>query len=85
VQLGERDLVPVISGGDAILCADRVEPHIDPGQIWATEDFRRELARKPSLLRATPIPGPDGGDRFNLKKEGGPEPDLWVQLYRLEL
>jgi class 3 adenylate cyclase len=85
VQLGERDLAPVIDGGDAILCAARVEPHVDPGQIWATEDFRRELARKPSLWRATPIPGPDGGDSFNVKKEGGPEPDLWVRLYRLEL
>ena len=85
VQLGDRDLVPTIDGGDAILCAARVEPHVDPGQIWATEDFRRELARKPSLWRATPIAGPDGGDRFNVKKAGGPEPDLWVRLYRLEL
>jgi hypothetical protein len=85
VQMHERDLVPVIAGGDAILCAARVEPHVEPGQIWATEDFRRELARKPSLWRATPIPGPDGGDRFNVKKEGGPELDLWVRLYRLEL
>jgi hypothetical protein len=24
-------------------------------------------------------------DRFNVKKEGGTEPDLWVRLYRLEL
>ena len=85
VQMHERDLVPVIAGGDAILCAARVEPHVEPGQIWATEDFRRELARKPSLWRATPIPGPDGGDRFNVKKDGGPELDLWVRLYRLEL
>ena len=85
VQVREHDLRPVIAGGDAILCAARVEPHVDPGQIWATEYFRRELARKPSLWRATPIPAPDGGDRFNVKKESGPEPDLWVLLYRLEL
>jgi hypothetical protein len=65
----ERDLVPVIAGGDAILCAAQVEPHVEPGQIWATDDFRRELARKPSLWRATPVAGPDGGDRFNVKKE----------------
>src|SRR5712692_480489 len=61
VQIRERDLVPVIAGGAAILCAARAEPHVDPGQIWATEDFRRELARKPSLWRATPVQGPDGG------------------------
>jgi len=85
VQMREHDLAPVIAGGDAILCAARVEPNVEPGQIWATEDFRRELARKPSLWRATPIPAPDGSDRFNVKKESSPEPDLWVLLYRLEL
>ena len=27
---------------------------------------------------------PDGGDRFNIKKLGSPEPDAWMCLYRLE-
>jgi hypothetical protein len=26
----------------------------------------------------------DGSDRFNVKKAGRAEPDLWVRLYRLE-
>jgi len=72
------------AGGDAILCAARVEPRVEPGQIWATEEFRQQLSQKPSLWRTTPVPGP-AGDRFNVKKEGGIEPDLWVRLYRLEL
>jgi len=86
VQTRQRpeDPVVVIAGGDAILCTARVEPHVEPGQIWATEEFRQELSRKPSLWRTTPVPGP-AGDRFNVKKEGGIEPDLWVRLYRLEL
>jgi class 3 adenylate cyclase len=86
VQTRQRvgDLETVIAGGDAILCAARVEPHVEPGQIWATEEFRDELARRPSLWRTSPIAGPAGG-RFNVKKEGGSEPDLWVRLYRLEL
>ncbi len=86
VQTRQRpeDPVVVIAGGDAILCTARVEPHVEPGQIWATEEFRQELSRKPSLWRTTPVPGPSG-DRFNVKKEGGTEPDLWVRLYRLEL
>jgi class 3 adenylate cyclase len=75
----------VIAGGDAILCVTRVEPYVEPGQIWATEDFCRQLSRRPSLWRATPVRGPDGGDRFNVKKASGTEPDLWVRLYRLEL
>jgi hypothetical protein len=57
---------------------------VEPGQIWATEEFCQELAQKPSLWRATPIPGPDGAERVDVKKDGRKEPDLWVRLYRLE-
>jgi class 3 adenylate cyclase len=81
----DGDTPPVIAGGDAILCVVRVEPLVEPGQIWATEDFQRELIRHPSLWRTTLVPAPDGADRFNAKKEASAEPDLWVRLYRLEL
>jgi hypothetical protein len=81
----EEDLAPVLSGGDAILCVTRVEPYVAPGQIWATDEFRQQLIMRPSLWRTSPIPGPGGADRFNVKKDGGTEPDLWVRLYRLEL
>ena len=77
------DGMPSISGGEAILLATRVESHVDPGQIWATEEFRQQLLQRPSLWRTTPMRGP-GGDCFNVKKEGGIESDLWVRLYRLE-
>jgi len=81
-RVGDR--LPSIGGGEAILLATRVEPHVDPGQIWATEEFRQQLFQRPSLWRTTPMPGPGDGDCFNIKKEGGVEPDLWVRLYRLE-
>ena len=81
----DSDLAAVIVGGDAILCAARVEPHVEPGQIWATEEFRHELSQRPSLWRTTRVPGRDSGDRFNVKKAGSAEPDLWVHLFRLEL
>jgi class 3 adenylate cyclase len=84
MQPSAGDAPPIVVGGDAILCATRVEPHVLPGQIWATEDFRKELAQKPSLWRTTQMITPDGSDRFNVKKVGRTEPDLWVQLYRLE-
>jgi hypothetical protein len=83
-QQRDGDRSPVIAGGDAILCAARVEPYVEPGQIWATGEFRQQLLQKPSLWRTTEVPGPDGGPRFNVKKEGSSEPDFWVQLYRLE-
>jgi class 3 adenylate cyclase len=73
-----------IVGGDAVLCASRVEPIVEPGQIWATEEFREQLAQRPSLWRTTAIPAPGGDDRVNVRKPGGDEPDLWVRLFRLE-
>jgi class 3 adenylate cyclase len=78
------DAPPIVLGGSAILCATRVEPHVLPGQIWVTEEFRQQLAEKPSLWRTTQVSTPDGGVCFNVKKEGRAEPDLWVRLYRLE-
>ena len=72
----------IIAGGEAVLCAARVEPQVQPGQIWATEEFRQQLTQRPSLWRTTPVRGPGGDDRINVKKEA--EPDLWVRLYRLE-
>jgi hypothetical protein len=57
---------------------------VEPGQIWATEEFRQVLIERPSLWRTTELAAPEGGDRFNVKKEGREEPDLWVRLYRLE-
>ena len=68
----------VIAGGDAVLCAARIEPHVEPGQIWATEEFRQQLAPTPSLWRTTPVPGRMTTERFNVKK--ATEPDLWVRL-----
>lgn len=78
----ESDGATVVGGGEAVLCAVRVEPHVEPGQIWATEEFRAQLARQPSLWRTSPVTLPGGEERFNAKK--GDEPDLWVRLYRLE-
>ena len=78
------DGTEIIAGGDGVLCAVRVEPRVEPGQIWVTEEFRTQLAERPSLWRTTPVTGPDGGNRINVKKEGGTDPDLWVELYRLE-
>jgi hypothetical protein len=75
---------PAVMGGGAILCATRVEPVVSPGQIWVTEEFRVELSKRPSLWRATAVEAPGGEERFNVKKAGGSEPDLWVRLYRLE-
>lgn len=80
----DSDLARVIVGGDAVLCAARVEPIVEPGQVWATEEFREQLQARPSLWRTVPIEPPNGDGRFNVGKAGGHEPELWVRLYRLE-
>lgn len=86
VQTRQRDtdLATLIVGGEAVLCAARVEPVIEPGQVWSTEEFRQQLMERPSLWRTVPIPGPGADQRFNVSKSAGGEPDLWVRLYRLE-
>ncbi|HET9763930.1 MAG TPA: hypothetical protein VFR50_10455 [Casimicrobiaceae bacterium] len=84
MQPSVGDQPATVAGGDAILYATRVEPHVVPGQIWATEEFRQELGKRPSLWRTTEVAGSDGSNRINVKKDGRSEPDLWVNLYRLE-
>jgi class 3 adenylate cyclase len=86
VQTRERevDLRRTVVGGAAILCASRVEPFVEPGQIWATEEFREQFLQRPSLWRTTPLRPPTGGELFNVRKDGSDEPELWVRLHRLE-
>ena len=86
VQLRERDidLRLAVVGGTAILCAARVEPVVEPGQIWATDEFREQFVQRPSLWRTTPLRPSMGGELFNVSKKGSAEPPMWVRLHRLE-
>ena len=52
-RLRDLDLRPTIAGGAAILCAARLEPLVEPGQIWATDAFREQFLQRPSLWRMT--------------------------------
>jgi class 3 adenylate cyclase len=46
-----------VAGGDAVLCAARVEPLVEPGQIWATDEFRQQLAPAPVVVAHGGIAG----------------------------
>jgi class 3 adenylate cyclase len=79
-------------GGSAVQLAARIEPHVRPGEIWATEAFRTRLEAGPTLYAATEIPRapteraeePAGSEgMFNVKKAGSLEPDIWVHLFRI--
>jgi len=80
----DSDLQQAVVGGSAILCAARVEPVVEPGQIWATEAFREQFVQRPSLWRTVPLAPPTGEEQFNVAKISGGEPPLWVRLHRLE-
>ena len=86
VNTRQRDHAPGsdIVGGEAVLCAARVETIVTPGQVWVTEEFREQFLQRPSLWRTVPITLSGGGERVNVRKAGTDEPDLWVRLYRLE-
>lgn len=64
----------------------RLEPHVTPGQIWVTEEFREVLSEHPGLYRAVPL---DDGDSesarepLNIKKRGSDEPDEFISVYRI--
>ena len=57
---------------------------VEPGQIWATEEFREQFLQRPSLWRTTPLRPLTGGDSFDVSKKDSNEPAMWVRLHRLE-
>jgi hypothetical protein len=66
---------------------------VDADDIRVAEDFDESLLYRTPEIDAFLMPGrddkfivpaPTGNDLFNVKKQGTPEPDLWVRLYRLE-
>jgi class 3 adenylate cyclase len=67
-----------VAGGTAMLRVARMEPLVAPGETWASEEFREELAKQPSLYRAVEI---EGG--MNLKKAGSSEEDAFIRVYRV--
>ena len=89
----ERDAagtaVGIRRGHDVLQNVARIEPLVDPSQVWVTERFKEALERAPSFYRAEPIDpavraerrSPDG--EFNVKKAGSPEEDRFLRLYRI--
>ena len=67
----------------------RIEPLVEPSEIWVTERFKEALEQAPSFYRAEPIdPGVRGDVRaadgtFNVKKPGSSEDDELVRLFRV--
>jgi hypothetical protein len=83
------DVTGVRRGHDVLRNVARIEPFVEPNQIWVTDRFKAMLERSPSFYRAEPI-APDvrpavraSDGAFNVKKSGSSEDDHWLQLFRI--
>ncbi len=78
----------VVVGGEPLRRAARIEPFVDAGEIWATDEFRQALEARPTRYQATPVHPPEGAGgpegATNVRKTGSSEPDIWVRLFRVE-
>jgi hypothetical protein len=81
--------VGIRRGHDVLQNVARIEPLVDPSQVWVTERFKDALERAPSFYRAEAIEpdvraelrSTDG--RFNVKKTGSREEDRFLRLFRI--
>jgi hypothetical protein len=89
----ERDaaggVVGVCRGHDVLRNVARIEPLVNPSEVWVTERFKDVLEQTPSFYRAEPIEphvraevrSADG--TFNVKKPGSQEGDHFLRLFRI--
>jgi class 3 adenylate cyclase len=74
-----------LAGGEAVLRVARIEPRVTASEIWVTEEFKRELEKKPTLYSAVELRPEEGRDEgqthFNVRKPD--EGDILVKLYRI--
>ncbi len=83
LSAGER----MVTTGAPFRIAARLEPHVEPGQIWVTRVFKDALGEEPGFYEAVTIL--EGGEpdasplMVNIKKPGSPEPDQAVPVYRI--
>src|SRR5262249_49622176 len=89
----ERDAAGTVlgirRGHDVLQNVARIEPLVDPSEVWVTERFKEALERTPSFYPAeatepdvrAELRSADG--TFNVKKRGSREEDRFLQLFRI--
>jgi hypothetical protein len=83
------EIVGVRRGYDVLRNVARIEPLVEPSQIWVTERFKAALEQTPSFYRAEEIEPEvraevrtaDGA--FNVRKAGSVEADEMLRLFRV--
>jgi class 3 adenylate cyclase len=74
-----------LAGGEAVRRVARIEPRVRVSEMWVTEEFKRELEKKPTLYRAMELrpEQSEASSHFNVRKPDSGEADLFVKLYRI--
>jgi class 3 adenylate cyclase len=76
----------LVTTGTPFRVAARLEPHVAPGQIWVTEEFKDVLGQRPGLYKAVPLKDGDpesAPELLNIKKPGSAEPDELIAVHRI--
>ncbi len=76
---------PSVVGGDAILCAARVEPMVEPGPDLGHRGIPPAVpAAAVAVAHDAAAAAPVAASASTCARKARREPDLWVRLYRLE-
>lgn len=77
-------LVSKISIGDPLRISARLEPFVEPDEIWCTENCFNEndCIEKEEITSRDGVEYKDG--YCNIKKKGSNEEDIWMRLYRIK-
>lgn len=89
VHLEETAGGTLVRGGDGLRMAARIEPHVEPNEIWVDAEVKRALDDAGAYWTAEPIAPPDevatapGEATFDVRKRDTDEPPIAITLFRV--
>lgn len=79
VQIETRDGDPVLRGGDALRLAARIEPRVQPNEVWVDRTVKDHLDQVDAYYTAEPITP----DELDVSKPNSGERAIRLELYRV--
>jgi len=73
----------VVTTGIPFRVSARLEPHVEAGQIWVTEQFKDALGDELGFYAAVPLADDPTKSQVNIKKPGSQEPDEFISVFRI--
>ena len=87
----ESQDVFVPKDGNPLRTPARIEPYVKPSEIWVTESFKAMLEKESDKYKVVELTQNDAPEleykdgKFNVKKKGSPEKDIWIKLYKIKI